>query len=395
MSNAQQDGYRAVLPTHDLNLNQQPQPCLARLIALQTHIAANVGLPTIKLLDATRELASIATQAPDSTAVDAVSSDPRLAGVQAIINDRIAYDSYFEMQRRELTHHDAFLFFVKSSLASLMLLPHVNLDHGDIDAFLLATMNGAALLGTAVEPDSAVAADSLLKSLEATLLLDPLEQLDETLRRTALESINSGYGGTFERQVAPLAIWRRAHHQYGWFNQIAATLINRAVTEYCAGDLAKAAETLLAAVDFVRGFTAMMLLAEAMPSATYKSVVRPTMEATETRVAISGHANTDHRLFRTAMASFIKVIGGTFQAVANESFELAIARELLLAADLSDIERHIHAAEKLIGIGASLGQNTSFDLNAIEELRAMAAERNARYRPMRRGWTDTIHGEAA
>jgi hypothetical protein len=117
----------------------------------------------------------------------------------------------------------------------------------------------------------------------------------------------------------------------------------------------------------------------AMPAAYYAQHVRLTMGPPHASVNLTGSMQPQHKAFRAAMRRLIETLPDDHDDLIRREPGLAAARSALLNADLIDIERHAHIADKLIGDEHSLVQREEGKENAVSMLRTMRHLRAARY----------------
>jgi hypothetical protein len=173
--------------------------------------------------------------------------------------------------------------------------------------------------------------------------------------------------------------WIVAHHVYFLFNLRAAAEVHAAIRALRRDDTAAAAAHLAHATRYVRGFTAAMAHSTAMPASYYNRHVRHTMGPPHTKVNLTGGMQPQHKAFRTAMRRLIEALPQDYDDLVRRDPGLATARSALLNADLIDIERHAHVADKLVGDDHSLVQREAASENAVSMLRTMRHLRAARY----------------
>lgn len=176
--------------------------------------------------------------------------------------------------------------------------------------------------------------------------------------------------------------WIVAHHLYFLLNLRAAAEVHTGLRALKRGASAEAARALAHAARYVRGFTAAMAHSTAMPTAYYNAHVRLTMGPPHASVNLTGGMQPQHRAFRSSMRRLIAALPDEHDDLAQREPALAAARAALLDADLIDIERHVHVADKLIGNSHSLVQRDESKENAVSVLRAMRHNRAAQYAPL-------------
>jgi hypothetical protein len=181
---------------------------------------------------------------------------------------------------------------------------------------------------------------------------------------------------------AGLERWIVAHHVYFLFNLRAAANVHAALRALADGATAAAAGHLAGANQYVRGFTAAMAHSTAMPADYYAEHVRPTMGPPHAPVNLTGGMQPQHKAFRSAVRRLVDALPEEHDDLAGRAPDLAAARSALLEADLIDIERHAHIADKLVGGEHSLVQREDGRENAVSMLRTMRHLRAARYAPL-------------
>ncbi len=177
--------------------------------------------------------------------------------------------------------------------------------------------------------------------------------------------------------------WVVGHHVYFMFNIRAAATVQLALKALNQGRDTEAAEHLTVAACYVHGFTAAMGHAGAILGVRYREQIRPTMGPPDTPVPLTGRMHKEHRAFRTAITQLLGVLPEPYPVLATREPNLARAREMLLEADLLDIERHTLIAAALVGEERSLVQRRDHD-NAVNTLRQMRLLRSAQYCPLLR-----------
>ena len=188
----------------------------------------------------------------------------------------------------------------------------------------------------------------------------------------------------FEPTGDGLDRWIIAHHGYFMFNVRAAAAVTTGLHAAAAGQDDQAAGWLGDAAGYVRGFTAAMAHAAAMPASYYQRTVRPTMAPPAVPRELTGRTQPEHRAFRGALDKLLTELPQPYDALSTRSLALAAAREALLDADLADIERHVAVAAALVGSDHSLVAPGSSAENAVATLRLMRHLRAARYCPLTR-----------
>jgi hypothetical protein len=178
-------------------------------------------------------------------------------------------------------------------------------------------------------------------------------------------------GGAMER-------WIAVHHAYFLLNVHAAATLDAAVSGLRRGHTG-GAELLREAATYVRGFTATMAHAAALPAGYYEESVRPTMQPPTTPFPLTGAMQPEHATYRRSLAGLLDTCPEPFHELADHDDDLARARDDLLEADLADIERHVTVAGTLVGGARSLVQRDESSENAVSTLRRMRDERSAGY----------------
>ncbi|MEV0176955.1 hypothetical protein AB0I00_38315 [Streptomyces sp. NPDC050803] len=180
-----------------------------------------------------------------------------------------------------------------------------------------------------------------------------------------------------------LTRWVITHHFYFVLNLAAADAVSRATAALKEQDREAARTALDEATVYVRGFTAAMMHSGDMSAPAYDAMVRPTMHPPAVPVALTGRTQPEHKAYRKAMRTLVKVSAESFAELAAADPELALARDALLEADLQDIERHIAVTAALVGDDRSLVQGEASE-SAIAVLRTMRHARAESYRPLMR-----------
>lgn len=188
------------------------------------------------------------------------------------------------------------------------------------------------------------------------------------------------FGGAMVAAVDVTERWKLGHLVYGLANRAAARKVEHAAGELVGGGAEAARELLSAATDDIEAASAAMELAAALSAAQYRSEVRPTMQPPQLGVPLSGAMNADHRSLRQALSRLIAVLGQPFGDLAACDPELAEARDHLLHADLSDLERHIVLTLRLVGSRPALDEGGG--QSAVQTLRALYLKRLRRYAAM-------------
>lgn len=181
-----------------------------------------------------------------------------------------------------------------------------------------------------------------------------------------------------------LTRWVITHHFYFVLNLAAADAVSRATTALKELDRDTARAALDEATVYVRGFTAAMMHSGDMSAPCYDAMVRPTMQPPAVPVALTGRTQPEHKAFRKAMRTLVKVSAEPFAKLAATDPDLALARDALLEADLQDIERHIIVTAALVGDDRSIVQGDASAESAIAVLRTMRHTRAESYRELMR-----------
>jgi hypothetical protein len=182
-------------------------------------------------------------------------------------------------------------------------------------------------------------------------------------------------GDGFER-------WLAAHHAYFLLNIYAASAVKRASHAITSRDPRRAALLLHESCVFVRGFSAAMKHSSAMSAGHYAEFVRPTMQPPQAPIPLTGSMQPEHAAYRASVKELLKVCAEPFAALTRRHRDLAMARDMLLEADLLDIEQHICVAAALVGNAHSIVQDEDAPLNALSALRQMRHSRALRYGPL-------------
>jgi hypothetical protein len=176
--------------------------------------------------------------------------------------------------------------------------------------------------------------------------------------------------------------WIVAHHVYFLFNLRAAAEVHAAIRALRRADGQAAAGHMAQATHYVRGFSAAMAHSAAMPAAYYAEHVRHTMGPPHATVSLTGGMQPQHKAFRSALRRLLEALPDEHGELALRDRRLATTRAALLDADLIDIERHAHVADKLVGSDHSLVQREDGKENAVSMLRTMRHLRAAKYAPL-------------
>lgn len=187
---------------------------------------------------------------------------------------------------------------------------------------------------------------------------------------------------SYQPTGAGLERWIVAHHVYFLFNLRAAAEVQAGLRALAHGTAGPAAGHLERAARYVRGFTAAMAHSTAMPAGYYAERVRHTMGPPHAPVKLTGGMQPQHKAYRGAVRRLVDALPDEHAELAAREPGLAAARAALLEADLIDIERHAHVADKLVGSDHSLVQRDDGEENAVSMLRTMRHLRAARYAPL-------------
>jgi hypothetical protein len=198
---------------------------------------------------------------------------------------------------------------------------------------------------------------------------------------TALSG-TSPAGEAWGSQLDVCARWKLGHLVYGLANRAAAQRIERALAALDEGQEQAACELLTDATRDLEAASAAMEFATAITASEYCRLVRPTMHPPALEVALSGGLNADHRALRQAISRLHAVLDQSFTDLAHRCPDLAHARDGLLHADLSDLERHIVLTLRLVGSRPALDEPG--DESAVQSLRALYLRRARRYSAMLR-----------
>jgi hypothetical protein len=176
--------------------------------------------------------------------------------------------------------------------------------------------------------------------------------------------------------------WVLGHHLYCVLNVAATVELRSALAAVRAGRSELAACSIDRAAVHVRGATAAMLHAGAVPRQLYLDVIRPSMRPPQLEENLSGSMIVEHRSYRAALDELLAVVAEPFTVLARRDLRLARSREELLEADLIDIERHVVMAAELVGRERSLTQHVEAPENSVSMLRRMRHRRALRYREL-------------
>ncbi|MCU7727445.1 hypothetical protein ODJ79_27245 [Actinoplanes sp. KI2] len=174
-------------------------------------------------------------------------------------------------------------------------------------------------------------------------------------------------------------------HQYHFILDLAAAgAVTRALDAVRDGDRVTACDAFREAAVFVLGFTAAMMHSGDMSAPCYGGTVRPTMQPPAVPAALTGRTLPEHKAHRKAMRRVVREFPTPFTELAETDAELALARDLLLEADLIDIERHVIVAANLVGQDHSIIRVDPGAESATAVLRMMRHTRAVDYRPLMR-----------
>ncbi|MFE0673956.1 hypothetical protein [Streptomyces sp. NPDC058867] len=191
-----------------------------------------------------------------------------------------------------------------------------------------------------------------------------------------------------------LTRWVITHHFYFVLNLAAAEAVTRALARNKEGETEAARDALREAAVYVRAFTAAMMHSGDMSAPCYDAEVRPTMSPPAVPAALTGRTQPEHKAFRKAMRTLARTWTDSFDKLAANAPEVALARDALLEADLQDIEQHITITATLVGDDSSIIAADDAGGSAIAMLRTMRHTRAADYRPlMRFGDNVTLLGQ--
>jgi len=258
------------------------------------------------------------------------------------------------------------------------------------DALVYDTYFGLRRVTCSSAAEQAIAAEAVLCDLARhlpvlLLTLDAKAALASFAART-LGTCEDAAGAPDEsacarsEQVVTLGVrerWKLGHLIYCLANRAAASGIERVVDALAAGDEQYACRLLNQATRDLEAASASMELAASCTAWEYCGQVRPTMHPPALEVALSGGLNADHRALRQAMSRLCVSLGETFSDLSDRSLELALARDGLLHADLSDLERHIVLTLRLVGSRPALDEPD--EESAVQSLRALYLRRMLRY----------------
>ncbi len=181
-----------------------------------------------------------------------------------------------------------------------------------------------------------------------------------------------------------LTRWIITHHFYFVLNLAAAESVTRALARHSDGESEAARDALREAATYVRAFTAAMMHSGDMSAHCYNAEVRPTMSPPAVPAALTGRTQPEHKAFRKAMRTLMRTWTDSFDKLAANDPEVALARDSLLEADLQDIEQHITITATLVGDDSSIIQASDAAGSAIAMLRSMRHTRAEQYRPLMR-----------
>ncbi|WP_328536929.1 hypothetical protein [Streptomyces sp. NBC_00344] len=186
-----------------------------------------------------------------------------------------------------------------------------------------------------------------------------------------------------------LTRWVITHHFYFVLNLAAAESVTRALARHREGEAEAARDALREAATYVRAFTAAMMHSGDMSAPCYDAEVRPTMSPPAVPAALTGRTQPEHKAFRKAMRTLAGTWTDSFDKLAANVPEVALARDALLEADLQDIEQHVTITAALVGDDGSIIQADEAAGSAIAMLRTMRHARAEQYRPLMR-FGDTV-----
>ncbi|MGW5637585.1 hypothetical protein [Streptomyces sp. NPDC003832] len=181
-----------------------------------------------------------------------------------------------------------------------------------------------------------------------------------------------------------LTRWVITHHFYFVLNLAAADAVTRALAHNKEGETDGARDALREAAVYVRAFTAAMMHSGDMSAPCYDAEVRPTMSPPAVPAALTGRTQPEHKAFRKAMRTLARTWTDSFDKLAANAPEVALARDALLEADLQDIEQHITITATLVGDDSSIIAADDAAGSAIAMLRTMRHSRAGEYRPLMR-----------
>ncbi|MFR9795361.1 hypothetical protein ACL02U_05535 [Streptomyces sp. MS06] len=181
-----------------------------------------------------------------------------------------------------------------------------------------------------------------------------------------------------------LTRWVITHHFYFVLNLAAAESVTRALDRHREGETEATRDALREAAVYVRAFTAAMMHSGDMSAPCYDAEVRPTMSPPAVPAALTGRTQPEHKAFRKAMRTLARTWTDSFDKLAANAPEVALARDSLLEADLQDIEQHITITAALVGDDSSIIQASDAAGSAIAMLRTMRHTRAEQYRPLMR-----------
>ncbi|MFJ8883323.1 hypothetical protein ACIRJR_07905 [Streptomyces sp. NPDC102402] len=181
-----------------------------------------------------------------------------------------------------------------------------------------------------------------------------------------------------------LTRWVITHHFYFVLNLAAAESVTRALALHREGEADGTRDALREATTYVRAFTAAMMHSGDMSAPCYDAEVRPTMSPPAVPAALTGRTQPEHKAFRKAMRTLARTWTDSFDKVAADSPDVALARDALLEADLQDIEQHVTITAALVGDESSIIQADAAAGSAIAMLRTMRHTRAEQYRPLMR-----------
>lgn len=228
----------------------------------------------------------------------------------------------------------------------------------------------------AVTPDAKVA---LARFAARTLTNGVLSDEEDTGEGPAQDPLEAAPEGVAEER------WKHGHLLFSLANRRAAQMIEAARGACQRGRLSDAGPLLVEAARDVEAGTAAMELASALSRLQYSREVRPAMCPPRLAVALTGAMNVDHHALREAISGLVGTLHQPFEDLAASCREAALAREALLSADLSDLERHIALSWRLIGPGPALDEADGH--SAVKALRSLYLRRLARYAQLMRTYS--------
>jgi len=179
--------------------------------------------------------------------------------------------------------------------------------------------------------------------------------------------------------------WILAHQVHALFNVKAALAIGDAIESLKSANAVEVSEHLERAVVYVHGFSAARAHALAIPPSFYNEVLRPSMTPPLSDSPLSGRMHVEYRSYRTRLAQFLEILPQSIQELAEWDPRLALTRELLLEADLTDAENHVCLVEPVVGQTKSLVQSARSPDSAVSMLRRIRDRRTEAYGRFMRG----------